>query len=621
MGRIVSITALAVAAAICFVANAQDAADAQKQRIEIQKLINQSRNQYRAKDYDAAAKSVADADGILVQFRELKVAGIARIVTNFDKQIDAMRNLLEGQGVKLAARATATPATGNTPTTKTPTPAGGGGTSFTKDVVPILVGKCRRCHMGGQTKGKFSMNSYPDLMRGADGAKVIQPGQGKDSRLYEVVASGDMPRGGGKLTAAELTTIAKWIDAGAKFDGPNQTAALTTLTNVTAAPAKTGPKLQVTKATGNEKISYSRDIAPVLAANCVGCHNARNDGGDLEMHTFTALLQGGDTGNVFIPGKGAESLIVMKLKGTAPQGQRMPRGRPPLADDVIAKFETWINEGAKFDGPEPAMSTQMVAAIYIAGTMSHDELAAQRLEKAGKNWALGNPDEKPEHVSTPNFNVIGNVIKSKLEEYGEAAERQHAEVAKYLGLPADQPLIKGKITLFVFARRYQYSEHGEMVEKRRPPSEWRTHTFYNVIDAYGCVPPPKAGDSTDSIIAEVIAASYLQSVGAPEWFAEGAGRAIAAKLDPKSEAVAEWKKEVSEAARQTNPVNLADNAVAIAIAPTLAYGFADGLLGSKSNFTKMVNAMKDGKSFDDAISAAYRQDVKGLLTGWSQVKR
>ncbi len=67
------------------------------------------------------------------------------------------------------------------------------------------------------------MASYAQLIKGGKDGIVVQPGNGKGSRLYEVIESGDMPRGDGKVLPEELTLLVRWIDEGATFDGRNPT--------------------------------------------------------------------------------------------------------------------------------------------------------------------------------------------------------------------------------------------------------------------------------------------------------------------------------------------------------------------------------------------------------------
>ena len=86
------------------------------------------------------------------------------------------------------------------------------------------------------------MVSYASLIRGAGGLAVVMPGDGKGSRIYEVIESGDMPRGGGKVDSAELATLTRWIDQGAKFDGRDPNAQLTSLVGEAPRPAPTNRK-------------------------------------------------------------------------------------------------------------------------------------------------------------------------------------------------------------------------------------------------------------------------------------------------------------------------------------------------------------------------------------------
>ena len=54
-------------------------------------------------------------------------------------------------------------------------------------------------------------------------------------------------------------------------------------------------------------------------------------------------------------------------------------------------------------------------------------------------------------------------------------------------MPADRSLVKGRLTLYVFDKRYDYGEVGTMLERREIPASWRGHWRYTGVDAYGCV--------------------------------------------------------------------------------------------------------------------------------------
>ena len=85
-----------------------------------------------------------------------------------------------------------------------------------RDIGPLLQTKCGRCHSAAANpKGGFCIDSYATIRRGSDSGQVFVPGKGDGSRLIELLETGDMPRGGGKLADAEITAIKNWIDAGA----------------------------------------------------------------------------------------------------------------------------------------------------------------------------------------------------------------------------------------------------------------------------------------------------------------------------------------------------------------------------------------------------------------------
>src|SRR5690606_34091300 len=102
------------------------------------------------------------------------------------------------------------------------------------------------------------------------------------------------------------------------------------LASLGAAATQESMKIEVATATGKEKVSFSRDIAPVLVQECANCHGyGQRPSGALNMTTFRGLLNGGDSGPPILPGKPAESLLIKKIKGQA--GDRMPLRRPPLS--------------------------------------------------------------------------------------------------------------------------------------------------------------------------------------------------------------------------------------------------------------------------------------------------
>jgi hypothetical protein len=553
------------------------------------------------KKYAEAVPLVEQAQNLLAEL-EAGSADAKKLAASLEGRLAAAKRLLESNGVKVAA-----PAKPGTP--------GATGVSFTKEVAPILVGRCNNCHVM-QTRGGFNMANFNALMKGSDSGRVVFPGKSDGSRLIEVLDSGDMPRGGGKLSDDQITLIAKWIDQGARFDGRDPSASIATGVPV---PTQAAP-LEVAKATGKESVLFSRDIAPVLAENCIGCHGDNQPRARLGLDTFRRLLAGSENGAILTPGKGAESLIVRKLKGQA--GDRMPLNRPALSNDVIAKFEKWINEGAKFDGSDPTMNVDVVAKTYRATVMTHKELAAERALVAARNWQLANPDDRPDKSESDYFLVLGNVSEDELAEVLRWAQQQQPKVARLLKAPASGPLVKGRVTFFVFRKRYDYSELGRMVERRELPDNSHGHFRYNIIDAYaGLVMPANGEASLPGLVAEQLAGIYVESLGngnVPAWFSQGTARAVAASLDAKDPRVQQWDAGVADALRSsTKPDDFLSNGLPPAENAVASYSFCKFLMSNSRGFAALLAGLKEKKEFNEAFLKAYGADPKTLTTAWA----
>ena len=96
-----------------------------------------------------------------------------------------------------------------------PNPATSGSVSFAKDVLPIFVDNCFKCHGGDKTEKGLILNSYASVMTGSQNGAVIVAGNADNSLLFKNVLSGKMPKRGTKLTPQQLDLIKNWINSGA----------------------------------------------------------------------------------------------------------------------------------------------------------------------------------------------------------------------------------------------------------------------------------------------------------------------------------------------------------------------------------------------------------------------
>jgi WD40 repeat protein len=103
--------------------------------------------------------------------------------------------------------------------------------SFKNEIAPILAGKCIGCHGGAEAKGGYRVSSFASLSTaGETEFAPVTAGDLASSYLWELVNSDDdsvrMPKDADALSDAEKAVLQRWIEQGAKFDGPDAKAAL-----------------------------------------------------------------------------------------------------------------------------------------------------------------------------------------------------------------------------------------------------------------------------------------------------------------------------------------------------------------------------------------------------------
>jgi WD40 repeat protein len=105
--------------------------------------------------------------------------------------------------------------------------------SFKNDVAPILAKHCLACHGQADPKGEYQLYTFAAMLKpGESDEPPITPSKIKQSYLFTLVSSTEegerMPKDADPLARREIETIRRWIAEGAKFDGPDKQAELTT---------------------------------------------------------------------------------------------------------------------------------------------------------------------------------------------------------------------------------------------------------------------------------------------------------------------------------------------------------------------------------------------------------
>jgi WD40 repeat protein/mono/diheme cytochrome c family protein len=105
------------------------------------------------------------------------------------------------------------------------------------------------------------------------------------------------------------------------------------------------------------RISYRRDVAPILKRHCISCHTRNDPQGELNMDTVKLFATGGKKGAALTPGKPDESLAIQMVTGV--KKPVMPHKQPPLSTAKIDTLRRWILAGAK-DDSEPLTTVERI---------------------------------------------------------------------------------------------------------------------------------------------------------------------------------------------------------------------------------------------------------------------
>lgn len=116
------------------------------------------------------------------------------------------------------------------------------------------------------------------------------------------------------------------------------------------APVAGGEPLLVAAVQHAGPVNFEQEILPILAKNCLACHNAAKPESELILETPQTILKGGAQGPAVIPGKPDESLLLIVA------AHRDEPVMPPVGNTANAKnltpeelglLKSWISQGAQ----------------------------------------------------------------------------------------------------------------------------------------------------------------------------------------------------------------------------------------------------------------------------------
>ena len=101
------------------------------------------------------------------------------------------------------------------------------------------------------------------------------------------------------------------------------------------------------------KVSYKKDIKPLIEKSCLNCHGPKKrPKGKYRIDTRELALKGGSEGVAIIPGKSDKSPLTYYITYQVVDYEMPPEGKkdyPKLTKEQIGLVRAWIDQGAKYD--------------------------------------------------------------------------------------------------------------------------------------------------------------------------------------------------------------------------------------------------------------------------------
>ena len=102
---------------------------------------------------------------------------------------------------------------------------------------------------------------------------------------------------------------------------------------------------------GEEAVSFSQEVKPILDQNCLSCHQEGGTGfaaSGFSMTSYENLMKGTHNGPMVIGGDVEGSNILVLMEGRADPSISMPHGKiDPVPNADIQVIKKWIGQGAK----------------------------------------------------------------------------------------------------------------------------------------------------------------------------------------------------------------------------------------------------------------------------------
>jgi Planctomycete cytochrome C len=253
-------------------------------------------------------------------------------------------------------------------------------------------------------------------------------------------------------------------------------------------------------------LSFKRDIAPILVANCLGCHSGTGRGitvGKLDMSTFDKLMAGGKRGKDIVSGDAEGSMLVKMIKGEETPKMPPNNGQRGFAEEAAVKIETWVKQGATLDAgvasTDPinkyaaSLDDLRKSELSKLSPDERDKLAEQAGLERWKKATKITPDVT-KSAKGGHFLLLSNLPKERATKLLQTMETQYTLTNKLLSGPkgpALDPL--EKIGIYVFKENVPFVEFVRTNENQEVETGEQARAKLGVESPYIVAVDPAAG--------------------------------------------------------------------------------------------------------------------------------
>ena len=185
------------------------------------------------------------------------------------------------------------------------------------------------------------------------------------------------------------------------------------------------------------KVSFFREVRPILQEHCQGCHQPAKRGGDYVLTDFAALGTPGESEEpVVVPGDPDSSNLIVQIvprDGNA----AMPKDKPPLHEEQIEVLRRWIEQGAEDDTPlsnqvtidaeHPPVYTQPPVVTSVAVAPQGDWLAVSGYHEVLLFAVNAGAEENTIQVDPTPHRLVG--LSERIESIAFSPDGQRLAVA------------------------------------------------------------------------------------------------------------------------------------------------------------------------------------------------